>query len=103
VDRHIARGSHQNVIYEAFPKRGWLLGKRLEPSFLPRSSQCSHHSVGYNASPLGPMALSLVHIDKAPMGAAASIMGDAFACSVDLAENYADVTASTSLSLDDQY
>jgi hypothetical protein len=49
------------------------------------------------------MALSLVHIDKAPMGAAASIMGDAFACSVDLAENYADVTASTSLSLDDQY
>jgi hypothetical protein len=37
------------------------------------------------------------------MGAAASIIPDAFACSVDLAENYVDVIASTPLLLDAQY
>jgi hypothetical protein len=37
------------------------------------------------------------------MGAAASIMADAFACSVDLAENYVDVIGSQSLLLDARY
>ena len=58
--RYCRQSSHQNVIYEAFPEWGLLLGKRLELQFSAQilavlAIPC--HSVGYNASPLGPQLL----------------------------------------------
>src|ERR1700722_3714937 len=53
------QSSHQNVIYEAFPERGWVDYSESDSSssfsaqiFAVLAIPC--HSVGYNASPLGP-------------------------------------------------
>jgi hypothetical protein len=80
---------------------GWVGTRNVTqaPVFLSRSSQPRRPVLfcWIQCKSTRPTALSLVHIARAPIGAAILTRADAFACSVGRAEKYVDVSASTSL------